>query len=109
MLHSCYFTVSASAFPLELSPHSIHVYVAGITALDVSRNSLINFEGLSALQSLHSLNAYYNCVGDLSAIERLRCNGSLRVLDLRLNPVSRVEDYRLMVINLLPWLEQLGG
>ena len=52
--------------------------------------------------------SYYNCIGSLEELYRLRQLPNLQDLDLRLNPVARNEpDYRLFVIHMLPNLRRL--
>ena len=66
-----------------------------LETLDASRNELPALRGLGALPRLRVLNLFFNRVGTLRELLRLRASArSLRVLDLRLNPVARVEGYR---------------
>ena len=58
------------------------------TDLDLSRNGLSTLEGLASLRKLRRLNVYYNVVGRLHEVDRLRANTDLQELDLRLNPVT---------------------
>lgn len=76
--------------------------------LDLSRNALLSLEGLEHLNSLETLNLYYNCVPNLKELFRLRHNVNLKDLDLRLNPVTKDEpDYRLFIIHMLVNLRKL--
>ena len=54
--------------------------------LDLSRNALLSLDGLSHLRHLESLNLYYNNVGNLDELFKLRLNKKLNNIDLRLNP-----------------------
>lgn len=58
-----------------------------LTEVDLSRNGLTSIQGLQTLFQLRKLNLYYNVIGDLSELSRLRHHPSLAVLDMRLNPV----------------------
>lgn len=76
--------------------------------LDLSRNSLHSLEGLEHLKCLEKLNLYYNNIGSMKELERLRFNTSLVELDLRLNPITKEEnDYRLFLIHIIPTLKVL--
>ncbi|KAL3860763.1 hypothetical protein ACJMK2_010835 [Sinanodonta woodiana] len=76
--------------------------------LDVSRNAITSLQGLEHLQLLERLNLYYNSIGSLEELKRLKHNPNLKELDLRLNPVTRTEcDYRLYLIHMLPNLQKL--
>ncbi|CAF0704706.1 unnamed protein product [Brachionus calyciflorus] len=76
--------------------------------LDLSRNTLISLEGLENLKLLEKLNLYYNNIGSLKELERLKYNTALSELDLRLNPITKEEnDYRLFLINILSSLRVL--
>ncbi|KAK3579173.1 hypothetical protein CHS0354_022710 [Potamilus streckersoni] len=76
--------------------------------LDVSRNAITSLQGLEHLQLLEKLNLYYNSIGSLEELKRLKHNPNLKELDLRLNPVTRTEgDYRLYLIHMLPNLQKL--
>jgi Leucine-rich repeat (LRR) protein len=65
-----------------------------ITQLDASRNSLRSTTGIEYLVELRTLSLYYNKIDDLHELRKLRRCRSLQSLDLRLNPVTRVEGYR---------------
>lgn len=74
--------------------------------LDLSRNALTTVEGLNTLKTLEELHLYYNLISNSGELTRLKANEKLRVLDLRLNPVTKC-DYRSMLISILPKLELL--
>ncbi|VEL21450.1 unnamed protein product [Protopolystoma xenopodis] len=62
------------------------------------------------MSCLEILNLYYNCLGGLEDILLLKSNPKLKELDLRLNPVSRVDpDYRYYLIYVLPLLSVLDN
>ena len=66
-----------------------------LETLDASRNELGALRGLDALPRLRVLNLFFNRLGALRELLRLRASArTLRVLDLRLNPVTRVDGYR---------------
>ncbi len=66
-----------------------------LEALDASRNALCGARGLEHLPRLRSLNLYFNRIEQLAELLRLRpAAGTLQALDLRLNPVARLEGYR---------------
>ena len=66
-----------------------------LETLDASRNALKALAGMEHLPRLRVLNLYFNRVEELAELLRLRPAAStLRVLDLRLNPVTRLEGYR---------------
>lgn len=66
-----------------------------LETLDASRNALKALAGMEHLPRLRVLNLYFNRVEELAELLRLRAAAStLRVLDLRLNPVTRLEGYR---------------
>ena len=56
--------------------------------LDLSRNGLTTLEGLQSLRRLRRLNLYYNMIGRLSELDRLRSHPELAVFDVRLNPLT---------------------
>uniref|UniRef100_A0A8C3YCN9 Centrosomal protein of 72 kDa n=1 Tax=Catagonus wagneri TaxID=51154 RepID=A0A8C3YCN9_9CETA len=76
-----------------------------LKSLDLSRNSLVSLEHLTALQSL---SLYYHRVSSLAEVFRLHSRPALSDADLRLNPVVKSEaDYRLFVVHVLPGLRRL--
>ena len=58
--------------------------------LDLSRNALLSLDGLNHLRHLESINLYYNNVGELEHLFKLRSNKKLNTIDLRLNPGKAV-------------------
>ncbi|KAM3920101.1 leucine-rich repeat-containing protein 36 [Leptodactylus fuscus] len=79
-----------------------------LRSLDLSRNLIISLQGIEYLHALHSLNLYYNNIESVEEIKRLRTLSHLKILDLRLNPVTRQDtDYRLIVIHALGTIETL--
>ena len=74
--------------------------------LDLSRNALSTLAGLNKLELLEDLILYYNLVSNVDELKRLEKNSRLKVLDIRLNPVSKL-DYRRTLLKLLPNLEIL--
>ena len=86
---------------------SLHKFVR-LKELDLARNALVSLDGLECLSSLEKLNLYYNNIGSMRELEKLRYNTSLVELDLRLNPITKEEnDYRLFLISVLPALKVL--
>jgi len=66
-----------------------------LETLDASRNALRSVAGVEYLPRLRVLNLYFNRIEELAELLRLRSSaGALRVLDLRLNPVTRLDGYR---------------
>ena len=66
-----------------------------LEALDASRNVLASLRGLEHLPRLRVLSLYFNRVEQFAELLRLRpAAASLHTLDLRLNPVARLEGYR---------------
>ena len=66
-----------------------------LESLDASRNVLCSARGLEHLPRLRSLNLYFNRIEQLAELMRLRpAAATLQSLDLRLNPVARLEGYR---------------
>ena len=79
--------------------------LAMLETLDASRNALKSVLGLEFLPRLRVLNLYFNRIEDLAELLRLRSAASaLRVLDLRLNPVTRLDGYRRLVLGALFYL-----
>ncbi|MDA8539141.1 hypothetical protein N9K47_00185 [bacterium] len=97
-----------TAFPKIHSLGTSLISFAGLTSLDVSRNCLASFEGLSSLSQLQRLNFYFNQVVALEDLARLRANRKLTDLDCRLNPMARNHpDFRLHALHTLPQLQRL--
>ncbi|CAM9460846.1 unnamed protein product [Chrysoparadoxa australica] len=80
---------------------------SSLTSLDLSRNRLDSLKGLEDLMQLRELNLFHNCLSDQAEIGRLTCLKVLSILDLRLNPLTRVRGCRRKVIRALPQLERL--
>lgn len=79
----------------DLSPWLGGGALRSLETLDCSRNVLASLRGVAALPRLRVLNLYFNRVEALGELLRLApCAASLTVLDLRLNPVTRIEGYR---------------
>ena len=73
--------------------------LGSLECLDASRNVLSHTRGLEHLPRLRALNLYFNRIEQLSELLRLRpAAASLHTLDLRLNPVARLEGYRGCVV-----------
>lgn len=69
--------------------------LGSLECLDASRNVLSHTRGLEHLPRLRALNLYFNRIEQLAELLRLRpAAASLHTLDLRLNPVARLEGYR---------------
>jgi hypothetical protein len=66
--------------------------------LDASNNIVSRLEGVEALVRLEKLTLYRNKVSDMGELLRLRSLQYLRQLDLRMNPVTKEESYRLFAI-----------
>lgn len=78
----------------DLAPWLCDQALSLVSSVDLSRNSLTTTCGIEALPHLRSLNLYYNRIEELSELWRLRRCPGLQSLDLRLNPVTRVDGYR---------------
>ena len=108
----------STALELDLSGHwqqlnalgdSLHA-LHSLTELDLSRNGLTSLEGLASLRNLRHLNVYYNVVGRLFEVDRLRANPQLESLDLRLNPVTHAgRRHRMRALLAAPSLQVLDG
>lgn len=97
------------------------IHFSRLKFLDLSRNLLksvqvscllmmFNLQGIEHLNSLEVLNLYYNCIENMTELQLLIYNKNLKDLDLRLNPVSRLNsDYRLFLTHILPKLKTLGN
>ncbi len=69
--------------------------LAGVRTLDASRNALRAAAGIAAaLPRLRALSLYYNRVAAVRDLAPLAGAKKLASLDVRLNPVCRVADYR---------------
>ena len=69
--------------------------LSALEALDASRNVLAHTRGLEHLPRLRSLNLYFNRIEAFAELLRLRpAAATLHTLDLRLNPVARMDGYR---------------
>lgn len=62
--------------------------------LNVARNALTNCYGIDKLYQLRNLNLYYNRIASLNDIVPLQQCSQLSSLDLRLNPICRMNNYR---------------
>ena len=86
------------------------LFFHNLTRIDLSRNALTSLEGLEHCALLTHINCYGNNIGAASEIGRLRFLPRLEELDLRLNPVTRVDgNYRLFTAHTLNWLKRLDG
>ncbi|KAL0234264.1 hypothetical protein PCE1_001301 [Barthelona sp. PCE] len=77
--------------------------------LDLSRNKIQSVDGLLHLTGLKTLILYFNSITSIEEVLKLGCMASLKELDLRLNGVTTVKDYRLLVIRFIPSLIMLDG
>jgi hypothetical protein len=80
-----------------------------LKALDVSRNTLVTIEGVEILWRLEILNVASNRLSDLGELLRLRGLEALQTVDLRGNPLTHQESYRLFAIKYLPRVRRLDG
>ena len=86
----------AEALTLTVSGHWQQLTALGmalhactnLVELDLSRNGLVSLEGLQSLRRLKRLNVYYNVIGRLPELDRLRSHTELEVLDLRDNALT---------------------
>ena len=109
---------SAIVTTLSLSGHWQQLQCLGsamhkcfnLIELDLSRNGLVSLHGLQPLRKLRRLNLYYNVIGKLPELDRLRHQPELEVLDLRLNPVTHAgRRHRLRAIAAAPSIRSLDG
>ncbi len=66
----------------------------GLHHLDLSRNAIAACTGIERVTQLRTLSLYYNRIERLADIACLRGCRFLSSLDLRLNPLCRLEAYR---------------
>ncbi|XP_063801684.1 leucine-rich repeat-containing protein 36-like isoform X6 [Pseudophryne corroboree] len=79
-----------------------------LRSLDLSRNIIVSLQGIEYLHTLRFLNLYYNEIASLGEIEHLRHLPRLKGLDLRLNPITKLNpEYRLFVIHMVGALQVL--
>ncbi|CAH8645264.1 unnamed protein product [Schistosoma haematobium] len=84
------------------------LHFSRLKILDLSRNVLKSIRGIEHIRTLEVLNLYYNCIEEINELRVLSFNQNIRDLDLRLNPVSRINsDYRLYLTYILPKLKTL--
>ncbi|CAH8289928.1 unnamed protein product, partial [Heterobilharzia americana] len=84
------------------------LHFSRLKILDLSRNVLKSIRGIEHIKTLEVLNLYYNCIEEINELRVLAFNQNIRDLDLRLNPVSRLNsDYRLYLTYILPKLKTL--
>ncbi|TNN07203.1 Centrosomal protein of 72 kDa [Schistosoma japonicum] len=84
------------------------LHFSRLKILDLSRNVLKSIKGIEHIKTLEVLNLYYNCIEDINELRILSFNQNIRDLDLRLNPISRMNsDYRLYLTYILPKLKTL--
>ena len=88
--------------------HSLHLCTS-LVDLDLSRNGLTTMDGLQTLRRLKRLNIYYNVVGRLNELDKLRALSELEVLDLRLNPVTHAGRHRMHALAVVPSIRLLDG
>lgn len=67
------------------------------TVLDLSRNKINSLDGIEKFANLVELSLYFNQISDEASIAHLAALSQLKRLDLRLNPVTRISDYRMYV------------
>ncbi|CAH8870659.1 unnamed protein product [Trichobilharzia szidati] len=84
------------------------LHFSRLKILDLSRNVLKSIRGIEHIKTLEVLNLYYNSIEDINELRVLAFNKNIKDLDLRLNPVSRLNsDYRLYLTYILPKLKTL--
>lgn len=77
--------------------------------LNLAMNNIETIENLDQLESLEKLDLTLNFIGQLSSVENLRTNYSLRELSLVGNYCAAYDGYRDYVIHVLPQLTLLDG
>lgn len=65
-----------------------------ILSVDLSRNAISSLKGIELVPNVQKLSLYFNRIENFTELMRLRACGRLVSLDLRLNPVARLEGYR---------------
>ena len=80
-----------------------------LTELHLDSNQMTSLEGLEALESLRILTLADNSLTSLDEVARLAGLQQLVELDLRNNPVTSEDSYRLRLLHILPGLEKLDG
>jgi hypothetical protein len=78
-----------------------------LTDLSLANNKIERLEGLERLKRLLVLSVGNNRINDLNAIKSLRSFKHLRMLNLRGNPVSQLDDYHNTVFAYLTTLKYL--
>eukprot|EP00968_Pinguiococcus_pyrenoidosus_P014049 scaffold1277_cov253-Pinguiococcus_pyrenoidosus.AAC.54 len=78
--------------------------------LNLARNGLSSVSGLEHLANLEELSLYFNRLGNADVcIPPLQHLRRLRVVDVRMNPLTRAENYRERLLDALPQLERLDS
>ncbi|XP_057689566.1 centrosomal protein of 72 kDa [Corythoichthys intestinalis] len=81
-----------------------------LKSLNLAHNSLVSVEGVQHLKQLNVLNLYYNCIPSIKEVKVLFELPALRDLDLRLNPIAKIEPhYRPYVVHAMDNLRKLDG
>nr|XP_061789638.1 centrosomal protein of 72 kDa-like [Nerophis lumbriciformis] len=81
-----------------------------LKSLNLAHNSLVSVEGVQHLKQLNILNLYYNCIPSIKEVKVLFELPALRDLDLRLNPIAKIEPhYRPYVVHAMDNLRKLDG
>ncbi|KAK7886404.1 hypothetical protein WMY93_026025 [Mugilogobius chulae] len=81
-----------------------------LKSLDLSCNALVSIEGVQHLKTLERLILYYNAIPSLEELEVLYELPSLRELDVRLNPLTKIDpQYRPYIVHAMPKLRKLDG
>jgi len=76
---------------------------------DLSYNSIRSLRGIQSHDLLHTLKLSNNELIDLSEVRYIRDLPLLRVLDLSLNPIQNLPDYRLSILLRIPSLIELDN